>query len=312
MISNVLPSRALAEAILAMKEGDILVHNGREIASINKGPGSQRIEFKADVQFIDFPWHFFLLNSQEISKDYELLTQGRSSYHLPGDNTLMGDQIFLEEGAKVHCSILNSTTGPIYIGRHAEIMEGAMIRGPLALGENAQIKMGAKIYGATTFGPGCRVGGEVTNSVFFANSNKAHDGYIGNSVIGEWCNLGADTNSSNLKNNYSPVEIYNYRENKAIESGQLFLGLIMGDHSKSGINTMLNTGTVVGVSANIVGGGFPSKHIPSFSWSLSEKLRAYDIEKALSTARIVLERRNKTLTDREERILRHIHSESVK
>jgi UDP-N-acetylglucosamine diphosphorylase/glucosamine-1-phosphate N-acetyltransferase len=261
---------------------------------------------------IQFPWDLFLLNDQEIRADFELLTKGKTSQKLNDNNKIIGDNFFIEEGAKVNCAILNTESGPIYIGKNAEIMEGAMIRGPFALGENSQVKMGAKIYGATTFGPGCKVGGEITNSIFFANSNKAHDGYLGNSVIGEWCNLGADTNSSNLKNNYSQVEIYNYTEKKSIDTGQQFLGLIMGDHSKVGINTMFNTGTVVGVSANIVGAGFPSKHIPSFSWSISEKLRGYDIEKALETIKIVYARRNKTLSEREERILRYIHNQTLK
>ena len=226
---------------------------------------------------------------------------------MSSDNKILGEHIFIEPEAKVHCSIINTNTGPVYIGKNAEVMEGAIIRGPFALGEKAQVKMGAKIYGATTIGPGCKVGGEITNSIFFANSNKAHDGYLGNSVLGEWCNLGADTNSSNLKNNYSKVEIYNYHQGSVIETSQQFLGLIMGDHSKSGINTMFNTGTVVGVCVNIVGAGFPKKHIPSFSWSISEKIRPYDLEKAFETIHTVFARRHRKLSDREDRILRHIH-----
>jgi UDP-N-acetylglucosamine diphosphorylase/glucosamine-1-phosphate N-acetyltransferase len=310
VVSNVLPNTALTKAIKALKENQILIYQNREIGSNNKSEQPEKIEFLEELKFIDYPWQIFLFNDLELRKDYELLTKNRSSHHIPSDNNISGDNIFIEEGAEVHCSILNSNTGPIYIGKNAEVMEGAMIRGPFSLGENAQVKMGAKIYGATTVGKGCKVGGEITNSIFFANSNKAHDGYLGNSVIGEWCNLGADTNSSNLKNNYTPVDIYNYPEQKFISTGQQFLGLIMGDHSKAAINTMFNTGTVVGVSANIVGAGFPNKHIPSFRWCIGEKTKMYDIEKALETIRIVFGRRNKILEDREEKILRHIHKEN--
>jgi UDP-N-acetylglucosamine diphosphorylase/glucosamine-1-phosphate N-acetyltransferase len=310
VVSNVLPNAALTKALTALTENQILMYQDREIGSNNKSERAEKIEFLEELKFIDYPWHIFLFNDIELRKDYELLTKNRSSHHIPSDNNISGDNIFIEEGAEVHCSFLNSNTGPIYIGKNAEVMEGAMIRGPFSLGENSQVKMGAKIYGATTIGSGCKVGGEITNSIFFANSNKAHDGYLGNSVIGEWCNLGADTNSSNLKNNYAPVDIYNYPEKKYISTGQQFLGLIMGDHSKSAINTMFNTGTVVGVNANIVGEGFPNKHIPSFRWCIGEKTKLYDIEKALETIRIVFGRRNKILGDREEKILRHIHTEN--
>lgn len=308
--SHVLPNEELAKAIKNLDLNSELIYKNELIASKAISENPKRINYEGKISFIKFPWDIFLLNDQEIRADFEILTRNRSSQTLCDDNRIIGNQIFIEEGAKVSCSILNSTTGPIYIGKNAEVMEGVMIRGPFALGENSQVKMGAKIYGATTFGPGCKVGGEITNTIFFANSNKAHDGYLGNSVIGEWCNLGADTNSSNLKNNYSPVEIYNYADKRSIETGQQFLGLIMGDHSKVGINTMFNTGTVVGVSSNIVGAGFPNKHVPSFSWSISEKLRAYDIDKALDTIRIVYARRNKQLTEREEAILRHICGEA--
>lgn len=309
--SHILPTRHLAEAVTGLQDNQSLQYQGEIIASRNPTNTPEIISYTQDLKSIRYPWHIFLLNDEELKKDYELITAGRISAPIPEDNRTMGDQIFLEEGAVVHGAILNSLTGPIYMGHNAEVMEGAMIRGGLALGTKAQIKMGAKIYGATTIGPGCRVGGEVTNTIFFANSNKGHDGYLGNSVLGEWCNLGADTNSSNLKNNYAKVDVYNYSEKKAIDTGEQFCGLIMGDHSKSGINTMFNTGTVVGVSANIVGAGFPSKHIPSFSWSIQEKIRPYDIEKSLETARIVYERRGRVLSDREENVLRHIHSLSL-
>ena len=309
--SHILPNTELVQAIQSLPEDAALIYQGVEIASRNKTAASQMISYEGAFSAICFPWDFYLLNDAEMRKDYALLTENRISQKLEESNTLIGNDIFIEEGAKVSASILNTQLGPIYIGKNAEIMEGSMIRGPFSLGDYAQVKMGAKIYGATTIGPGSKVGGEITNCVLFGNSNKAHDGYIGNSVLGEWCNLGADTNSSNLKNNYSTVEIYSYAEHKTISSGQLFLGLIMGDHSKSSINTMFNTGTVVGVSANIVSNGFPNKHIPSFSWSIADKTRPYDIEKALETIRIVYGRRNRLLTEREERILRYIHAENV-
>jgi UDP-N-acetylglucosamine diphosphorylase/glucosamine-1-phosphate N-acetyltransferase len=310
VVSNVLPTDQLVQSIQNLSENQVLYYEDIEIASYTKGSNPIRVEFNGSLEFIQFPWHIFLAADREMRRDYELLTKGRTSSTLSKSNAAFGDSIFIEEGAKVNCAILNAETGPIYIGKNAEVMEGSMIRGPFSLGENAQVKMGAKIYGATAIGPGCKVGGEITNSIFFANSNKAHDGYIGNSIIGEWCNLGADTNSSNLKNNYDSVDIYNYTEANFIASGQQFLGLILGDHSKSSINTMFNTGTVVGVCANIVGTGFPNKHIPSFSWCLSGRIKLYDIEKALETIRIIYGRRGKTLDQRSESILRHIHSQS--
>lgn len=309
--SHILPNKILVDAIKNLAPNTNLIYQNEIIASNDVSENPNLVEYENDISMIQFPWDLFLLNDQEIRADFELLTKGKTSQKLSDDNKLIGNQLFIEKGAKINCSILNTSTGPIYIGKNAEVMEGAMIRGPFALGENSQVKMGAKIYGATTFGPGCKVGGEITNSIFFANSNKAHDGYLGNSIIGEWCNLGADTNSSNLKNNYTKVDIYNYTEKKSIDTGQQFLGLIMGDHSKAGINTMFNTGTVVGVSANIVGAGFPNKHIPSFSWSISEKLRGYDIEKAIETIKIVYGRRNKILTEKEEAILRHLHTNTL-
>src|SRR5690606_1993495 len=192
-----------------------------------------------------------------------------------------------------------------YIGRHAEVMEGAMVRGPFVLGDHSQLKMGAKIYGPTAIGPECRIGGEVNNSVVIGFSNKGHDGFLGNSVLGEWCNLGADTNTSNLKNTYGPVQVYSYTERALVDTGLQFCGLVMGDHAKSGINTMFNTGTVVGVAANVFGGGFPPKHVPGFAWGGSDDA-VCDIERALLTARRVMERRNVVLSRPAEPVLRHV------
>jgi UDP-N-acetylglucosamine diphosphorylase/glucosamine-1-phosphate N-acetyltransferase len=305
--SHILPNTEFVQSIKSLPTNSVLQYQDKEIASKNKSADAKVIKYSGSISFIHFPWDIYIENDAEIRKDYELITANRTSAHISSDNTILGENIFIEPEAKLTCAIINTNTGPVYIGKNAEVMEGAIIRGPFALGEKAQVKMGAKIYGATTIGPGCKVGGEITNSIFFANSNKAHDGYIGNSVIGEWCNLGADTNSSNLKNNYSKVELFNYRQNKVIETSQQFLGLIMGDHSKSGINTMFNTGTVVGVCANIVGAGFPKKHIPSFSWSISEKIRPYELEKAFETIEVVYARRNQKLTDRENNILRYLY-----
>jgi UDP-N-acetylglucosamine diphosphorylase/glucosamine-1-phosphate N-acetyltransferase len=237
-----------------------------------------------------------------------LLTKGRTSAPVSKTNILIGDHsVFLEEGAKVEASILNTTAGPIYIGKDAEVMEGSIIRGPFSLGEHSQVKMGAKIYGPTTIGPHSKVGGEVNNSVIIGYSNKGHDGFLGNSVLGEWCNLGADTNTSNLKNNYDEVRVWSYVTNNFSRTGLQFCGLIMGDHSKSGINTMFNTGTVVGVSANVFGGGFPRTFVPSYSWGGASGFIDYRIDKALEVAQRVMERRGLVLNEVEESILRTVY-----
>ncbi|NBQ48824.1 MAG: glucose-1-phosphate thymidylyltransferase, partial [Sphingobacteriia bacterium] len=195
---------------------------------------------------------------------------------------------------------------PVYIGKEAEIMEGALVRGPFALCEHSTLKLGAKVYGASTVGPHSKVGGELSNSVIFGYSNKAHDGFLGNSVLGEWCNLGADTNNSNLKNNYGPVKLYNYATGKSLNTGLQFCGLMMGDHSKAGINTMFNTGTVVGVGCNIYGGGFPATHIPNFSWGGAEGFEAYQLDKLAETATKMYERRGLAFSEMELQILRHV------
>ena len=253
-------------------------------------------------------WDIFSKNGDAIKADFDLITRGRTSQPLSTSNTVIGDakQIFLEEGAIVEASILNTNTGPIYIDKDAEIMEGSVVRGPFSLGEHAALKLSTKIYGPTTVGPHSKVGGEVNNSVIFAYSNKGHDGFLGNSVIGEWCNLGADTNNSNLKNNYGNVKLYNYSQKKMIDTGLQFCGLIMGDHSKCGINTMFNTGTVVGVGANIFGGGFPPTHISSFSWGGADGMEEYKFDKMIETASRVFARRNLTVNAVEKDILEKI------
>lgn len=262
-------------------------------------------EYVGAAKIIERPWHVFQFCGDAITNDFHFLTEGRRSATISALNTVIGDPklIFLEEGAQVEASILNTTKGPIWIGKDAEVMEGCMIRGPFALGEHAQLKMGTKIYGACSFGPECRVGGEVNNSVIQGYSNKGHDGFLGNSVLGEWCNLGADTNTSNLKNTYGEVKAWSYMDEALVDTGQQFLGLVMGDHAKSSINTMFNTGTVAGVCANVFGSGFPPKHIPSFTWGGDG---TYTLDKALATCEMVMERRNVPLTQEDRSILEHI------
>jgi UDP-N-acetylglucosamine diphosphorylase/glucosamine-1-phosphate N-acetyltransferase len=304
--SSVLPTEMLVNAILALKENEVLVQNGFEIASNALQSNPKIIEFSGDVSRIAFPWDIFIKNDAELRKDFDLLTKGKVSQKIDETNKVIGNQLFVEEGAKIQCAILNTASGPIYIDKNAEIMEGSIIRGPFYLGEHATLKLGTKIYGATTIGKECKVGGEVSNSVIFGYSNKAHDGFIGNTVIGEWCNLGADTNCSNLKNNYSLVDIYNYRQEKMMSTGQQFCGLIMGDYSKTGINTMLNTGTVVGICSNIFGAGFPSKHIPSFSWCSIDNTEIYQLEKGIETIERMKARRGLKLEERERQILKFL------
>lgn len=260
---------------------------------------------------ISYLWEIFTENALSLKADFELLTHQQTSQTLSDTNTVIGrrDLIFLDEGASVEGACLNTTAGPIYIGKHAEVMEGSLIRGPFALCKHSTLKMGAKIYGATTIGPYSKVGGEVSNSVIFGYSNKAHDGFLGNSVLGEWCNLGADTNNSNLKNNYGDVTLWDYIEAKYVNTGLQFCGLFMGDHSKSGINTMFNTGTVVGVCCNVFGAGYPPKYVPSFSWGGSEAggFVTHNIRKALATAEQVYHRRDKKLDAIESDLLQHVH-----
>ena len=266
------------------------------------------VEYREPILRINNTWDIFKLNGEALKADFDLLTKGRKSQKLSDTNKLIGaaENLFIEEGATVEASVLNTNTGLIYIGKDAEVMENCAIRGPFALCEHAVVKMSAKIYGATTLGPHSKVGGELNNVVIFGYSNKAHDGFLGNSVIGEWCNLGADTNNSNLKNNYAEVEVFSYREGKAVETGLTFLGLIMGDHSKTGINTMFNTGTVVGVSANVFGADFPPKFIPSFSWGGNRWLLTYSFDKSMEVAKRVFERRNMKLSEADIKILQTV------
>lgn len=323
---SVLPSDELATIVRGLRVNQALLHNEELIAAkldktqfeylMDKDEAEEMEGF--DLQEIPFlkvnDLHdIFSLNDAAIRDDFKLLTKGRESQAISETNRVVApENIFIEEGASVECSTLNASTGPIYIGKNAQIMEGCLIRGGLAMCENSTLKMGAKIYGATTLGPWCKVGGEVNNSVLIAYSNKGHEGFLGNSVLGEWCNIGADTNNSNLKNNYAEVKLWNYSTERFEPTGKQFCGLILGDHSKCGINTMFNTGTVVGVSANIYGGGFPRNFIPSFGWGGAAGMTTYRTAKAFETAERVMERRGKELTPEERLILLRVFEDSAK
>lgn len=271
------------------------------------------LELSGDAFQIAHTWDIFSKNGEAIAADFELLTEGRDSSPIPASNNVIKpENIFIEEGAKVEFATLNASEGPIYIGVDSEIMEGSLVRGPFALCDHATLKLGAKVYGTTTVGPHSKVGGEVNNVVIFGFSNKGHDGFLGNSVLGEWCNLGADTNNSNLKNNYAEVRLWDYNTEGFAKTGLQFCGLMMGDHSKCGINTMFNTGTVVGVSANIFGSGFPRNFIPSFSWGGSAGMTTYKTSKAFEVAEIVMKRRGIEFSEDDKEIFEHIFEESKK
>lgn len=306
---SLLPSVDLIEQILDLRKGQAITFGDellaarldkRTIENLSDETDAHDIEgfaYEGQPHLLRRPYDLFRLNEQAILRDFELVCGQRVSEPLSSSNTVLGEHpIFLELGARCEASILNVTAGPIYIGRNAEVMEGAMLRGPLAICEGSVIKMGAKIYSNTTVGPFCKVGGEVQNVVFQANSNKGHDGYLGNSVIGEWCNLGADTNSSNLKNNYAEVKLWSYETERFELSELQFCGLIMGDHAKCGINTMFNTGTVVGVGANVFGDGFPRNFVPDFAWGGAAGMSTFKLDKMLETAERVYARRNQQLS----------------
>ncbi len=308
LMQNLQPEQALmqGEEVLAFRS------SGNHFTSENielLAKQMKSLQFEGEAVLIKNVWDIFRQNEYAITADFDLLTFGRKSAPLSNSNKLIGSsqKLFIEAGATVEGSILNTNTGVIYIGKDAEVMEGSLIRGAFALGEHGTLKMGAKIYGATTVGSYCKVGGEVNNSIFFAYSNKGHDGFIGNSVVGEWCNLGADTNNSNLKNNYGDVDLWNYSDEKSKNTGLQFCGLIMGDHSKAGINTMFNTGTVVGVSANIFGGDFPPKFIPSFSWGGAQWLRTFTFDKGLEVAQKMMERRGIQLSENDIAVLKYVY-----
>ena len=318
--ASFLPNAELVELVKNLEENQAIFKGEDIIAFYSKDAQEdidfdafEAIEYEDDTIKIEHTWDIFSKNGQAIEEDFELLTKGRRSQPIPSSNNVISSQnIFIEEGAKLEFTTLNASTGPIYIGKDAEVMEGSVIRGPFALCEHSTVKLSAKIYGPTTVGPHSKVGGEVNNSVIFGYSNKGHDGFLGNSVLGEWCNLGADTNNSNLKNNYAEVRLWDYNSESFARTGLQFCGLMMGDHSKCGINTMFNTGTVVGVSANIFGSGFPRNFVPSFSWGGSGGFTTYLTKKAFEVAEVVMSRRDVVLTDADKAILEHVFEATKK
>lgn len=316
--ASFLPNKELAEIIKSLEENQAVFKDEDVVAFFTKEnqeninlESFEAIEYLDDVLKIENTWDIFSKNGLAIEDDFELITNGRQSQSIPETTVAFNRKdIFIEEGAKLPLCSLNAENGPIYIGKNTEIMEGSMIRGPFALCEGATVKMSAKIYGPTTVGPYSKVGGEINNSVLFGYSNKGHDGFLGNSVLGEWCNLGADSNNSNLKNNYAEVRLWNYDTENFAKTGMQFCGLMMGDHSKCGINTMFNTGTVVGVSANIFGSGFPRNFVPSFSWGGSSGFSTYLTKKAFEVAKVVMSRRNIEFTEQDAAILEHVFEET--
>ena len=318
--ASYLPNEALIEVVKGLKENQLILKGEDIIAFFTKEEQEdidfdafEAIEFKDDVLVIENTWDIFSKNADAIQEDFNLLTEDCSSQPISETNNVIApENIFIEAGAKLEFVTLNASKGPIYIAKDAEIMEGALIRGPLALGEASVIKMGSKIYGSTTIGPFCKIGGEVSNSVIFGHSNKGHEGFLGDSVLGEWCNIGADTNNSNLKNNYAEVRLWDYETEGFAKTGLQFCGLMMGDHSKCGINTMFNTGTVIGVSANIFGPGFPRNFVPSFSWGGSAGFSTYLTKKAFEVAQIVMSRRGIEFDEQDQAILEYVFEETKK
>jgi UDP-N-acetylglucosamine diphosphorylase/glucosamine-1-phosphate N-acetyltransferase len=321
----VLPNDKLVRLIEQLEPNEALMEDGDLIAArLNRAQFEHLLQNESideisgielgETPFIHlaYPWDLFLSLRATIEYDFQLITRGRISQPIPSYNQVWAhDNIFLEEGAQVTGAILNAQPGPIYIGKNAQVMEGAIIRGPVTIGDDSVIKMGAKIYGPAAIGPDCKVGGEVKEVVMLGHSNKAHDGFLGNSILGEWCNLGAGTSVSNLKNNYSNIRVWDYGTRSMRDTGLQFLGLVMGDHSKAGINSMFNSGTIVGVASNIFGAGYPPKFVPSFTWGSPNELSIHRFEEAVNTARKVMSRRQKDLTQQEENILREVFDLSM-
>lgn len=310
---NLLPSPKLIKEIQRLKNGEFIATasgNGivyrfskKEIIDRFKIKVGKAVISKEEIKTIQYPWDIFQLNDWAIRQDYALLTRNRKSQPIPKSNKAVNaKQIFIEKGAKVEYSIINASTGPVYIGKNAEVMEGCIIRGPFAMGELSCLKMGAKVYGATTIGPASVMGGEIKNSVVFGYSNKAHDGYLGDSVMGEWCNMGAGTTNSNMKNNASDVRVWTH-------SGELIAGkkcgVMMGDYSRTAINTSINTGTVIGVSCNVFGSGLTPRYIPNFSWG-SEGLKRYEFEKAVADIEDWKQLKGKNILPGQRNILKYI------
>ena len=319
---SVLPNPELVAELRKLSSGQALISARTQVARVGESleevhaydpdaPVTSNQVFVLDepVQRLTRPADVFTFNGEQIEVDFRTLTAGRTSQPIPAGVTVVGPakNLFLSPGAVIEPSIIVCEEGPVYLGENAKVLAGSLLRGPLALCRDSLVKMGAKVYNRTTVGPNCKVGGEINNVVFYANSNKGHDGFLGNAVIGEWCNIGADTNASNLKNDYGEVRVWNYPARRFQPTGLQFHGLVMGDHSKAGINTMFNTGTVVGFSANVFGEGFPRPYIPSFSWGGAGGFQTYRLDKALATAERVLVRRGQTLTDDHRRLFQTIY-----
>lgn len=318
--ASFLPNPELTALIQGLTEKQAILA-GDEIIAFHSTDEQDEVDFdtyeiiayEEDSLRIEHTWDIFSKNAAAIQADFDLITKDRVSQPIPATvNVIAPENIFIEEGATLNFCTLNASSGPIYIGKNAEIMEGCVVRGGLAMCENSVLKLSAKIYGATTLGPYCKVGGEVNNSVLMGYSNKGHDGFLGNSVLGEWCNIGADSNNSNLKNNYAPVRLWSYETENFAKTGLQFCGLMMGDHSKCGINTMFNTGTVVGVNANIFGSGFPRNFVPSYSWGGASGFTTYLTKKAFEVAKVVMARRKVEFTAQDEAILTHVFEETKK
>jgi len=310
---RICPDENLVAEISALNTGEYLISNeiliAYKTASGNEAFNLETFDsktFRHDFVHLSYPEDIFKFNDVELRKDFKLLTFGRSSAKLSTTNTFLGDDIFAEEGVEAECSTFNTLQGPIYLGKNAQVWEGCNIRGSFALCHNSEVKMGAKIYGKTTIGPFSRVGGEINNAIIWGYSSKGHEGYLGNSVMGQWCNIGADSNNSNLKNNYAEVKLWDYNQESFRKTGLQFCGLIMGDHSKCGINTMFNTGTVTGVSANVFGAGFPRNFIPDFAWGGAQGFDVYALDKMFETAKKVYERRDIVFDQIEKDILTEI------
>ena len=304
--ANFLPTPRFLEQVRSLEVGESITYQGRQLAFLGKSitlSSIPSIEWEEPLVVFEKPTDLFTYNDKAIDFDFELLTKGRTSAPLSPTNGFLGDKanLFIEEGAKVEFATLNCQKGKIYIGKDAEVMEGSHLRGSIALCEHATVNMGAKLYGATTIGPYSKVGGEISNSVIWGYSNKGHDGFLGNSVLGQWCNLGADTNVSNLKNTYNTIQLWDYQKGGYTSSGLQFCGVLMGDHSKTAINTQINSGTTVGVFANLFSAGFPSKYIPNFAWGASAE--KYRLEEAFAVAERVMARRGIAFDQREQHIL---------
>lgn len=316
--ASFLPNTELVNLVANLNEKEAVFYGEEVIAFYTKETQEEvdfstytHIEYEGPLLRIENTWDIFSKNGEAMQADFELLTKGRKSAPISKTNSLVNpENIFLEEGASVEYSILNASEGPIYLGKNSEVWEGNLIRGGFALCEKAVVKMGARIYGPTTVGPYSKVCGEISNSVLIGYSSKGHEGYLGNSVLGEWCNIGADSNNSNLKNNYAKVRLWNYDTEKFEQTGLQFCGLMMGDHSKTAINTMFNTGTVIGVNCNIYVPGFPRNFVPSFSWGGASGFTTYQPQKAFEAAKVMMARRGVEFNEMDAKILNHVFEET--